>query len=143
MKQELVQDWMTRDVKTISPHTHLPDAHRLMTDEGIRRLPVVDHGHLVGVLTLGDVRGAEPSEATSLSIWEVNYLLAKMEIKKVMTRNPITIHPEATINEAAQVMLEHKVSGLPVVNQANEIVGIITESDIFRMVVRAWNEPDN
>jgi CBS domain-containing protein len=140
MKQELVKDWMTRDVMTITPHTSLPEAHRLMTDKQIRRLPVVENGQLVGLLTLGDVRGAEPSEATSLSIWEVNTLLADMEINKIMTRQPITIAPEATINEVARVMLEHKISGLPVVNSQGKIMGIITESDIFRMVVREWNK---
>ena len=140
MKQELVKDWMTRDVTTITPHTSLPEAHRLMTDKRIRRLPVLEHGQLIGMLTLGDVRGAEPSEATSLSIWEVNTLLAGMEINKIMTRQPITITSEATINEAARIMLEHKISGLPVVNNEGKIIGVITESDIFRMVVREWNK---
>ena len=140
MKQELVKDWMTRDVTTITPHTYLPEAHRLMIDKQIRRLPVIENGQLVGLLTLGDVRGAEPSEATSLSIWEVNTLLAQVEISKIMTRHPITIAPEATINEAARMMLQQKISGLPVVNGQGKIIGIITESDIFRMVVREWDK---
>lgn len=138
MKQEQVANWMTTKVITISPHTTLSEAHRLMTDNQVRRLPVVENDCLIGILTLGDVRGTEPSEATSLSIWEVNYLLAKMEIKQTMTRNPVTIHPQMTISEAAKIMLAHKISGLPVVNDRQEIVGIITESDIFRLLVRAW-----
>lgn len=140
MKQELVKDWMTRDVVTITSDTTLPDAHRLMDEKGIRRLPVLKEGRLVGIVTRGDVRGAEPSGATSLSIWELHYLLAKLTITEVMTRNPITISQDATIGEAAQVMLDSRISGLPVVDSGGKVVGIITESDIFRMVVQRWSE---
>lgn len=139
MKKELVKDWMTRDVVTISSDMTLPEAHRLMIDRKIRRLPVVDHGRLVGIVTRGDIRGAEPSGATSLSIWEVNYLLARLKIGELMSSNPATISAEATIGEAARLMLEKKISGLPVVDQARQVVGIITESDIFRMVVQEWH----
>jgi CBS domain-containing protein len=140
MKQELVKDWMTRNVVTITPDTTLPEAHRLMTEKRVRRLPVMKNNLLVGIVTLGDVRGAEPSGATSLSIWEVNYLLSKLKIEEIMTRNLLTISSNATIGQAAEVMLEHKVSGLPVVDRDKQLVGIITESDIFRMVVHAWRE---
>lgn len=140
MKQEYVKDWMTRDVVTITSDTTLPDAHRLMDEKGIRRLPVLKEGRLVGIVTRGDVRGAEPSSATSLSIWELHYLLAKLTITEVMTRNPITISQDATIGEAAQVMLDSRISGLPVVDSGGKVVGIITESDIFRMVVQRWSE---
>ena len=139
MKKELVKEWMTRDVITITPNTTLPEAHRLMTEKGIRRLPVIENGRLVGIVTRGDIRGAEPSGATSLSIWEVNYLLAKLHIGEIMKRNPITISQEATIGEAARLMLENKISGLPVVDGDRQVVGIITESDIFRLVVQEWH----
>jgi CBS domain-containing protein len=142
MKQELVKNWMTRNVIVVGPETGLAEAHRLMTTHRIRRLPVVKHGRLIGIVTLGDVREAEPSDATSLSIWEINYLLAQLKIEKIMTSNPITISPEATIGEAAQLMLEHKISGLPVAAKDGQIVGIITESDIFRMVVQAWTQTE-
>lgn len=138
MKQELVKNWMTRDVITIDADAGLSEAHRLMVDHRIRRLPVLKAGHLVGIVTLGDVREAEPSDATSLSIWEVNYLLAQLKVSKIMSQNPITISPNATIGEAAWLMLEYKVSGLPVIDKAGNIVGIITESDIFRLVVQQW-----
>jgi len=141
-KQERVQDWMTKDVITVSPNISLPEAHRLMTDNQIRRLPVVQNSKVVGMLTLGDVRGAEPSEATTLSVWELNYLLAKMKIKETMTHNPTTITPNYTISEAAKVMLTHKISGIPVVDDQHNLVGIITESDIFRMVVRRWHDDE-
>ena len=136
MKKELVRDWMTTDVITITPDMTLPEAHQLMTNEEIRRLPVVDKGgRLVGIVSIGDVRSAEPSPATSLSIWELNYLLSTLTIGKIMTPSPYTITPEATLAEAARMMLEHRVSGLPVVDEAYHVIGIITESDIFAMVV--------
>jgi len=142
MKQELVKDWMTRNVVTITPDTTLPEAHRLMTEKRVRRLPVMRNDFLVGIITLGDVRGAEPSGATSLSIWELNYLLSQLKIEEIMTRNLITISPYATIGQAAETMLEYKVSGLPVVDGEMKPVGIITESDIFRMVVQGWHQVD-
>ncbi len=136
MKQELVKNWMTRDVITVTPEATLPEVHRLMRERKIRRLPVVDaDGHLVGMITLGDVRGAEASPATSLSIWELNYLLARLKVEQFMTQNPVTIGEESSIGEAAQLMLAHKISGLPVVTAGGELAGIITESDIFRMIV--------
>lgn len=136
MKKELVKDWMSTDVITVAPDMTLPEAHQLMTNEEIRRLPVVDeNGRLLGIVTIGDIRSAEPSPATSLSIWEMNYLLSSLKLEKIMTANPRTIHADATIGEAARMMLEHRVSGLPVVDDEHRVVGIITESDIFSMVV--------
>ena len=136
MKKEVIRDWMTSDVITVTPDMTLPEAHQLMTNEEIRRLPGVDkQGHLVGIVSIGDVRSAEPSPATSLSIWELNYLLSTLTIGKIMTAQPFTISPEATLAEAARMMLEHRVSGLPVVDEEHRVIGIITESDIFAMVV--------
>ncbi len=144
MKKELVKDWMSKDVIAVSPETSLPEAHQIMMSEEIRRLPVVGNGRkLEGIVTLGDVRGAQPSPATSLSIWELNYLLSNLKIKKIMTPNPITLNVQATIGEAARTMLEHRVSGLPVVDDDHLLVGIITESDIFSMVVlHEWNQEE-
>ncbi|MCA9951239.1 MAG: CBS domain-containing protein [Anaerolineales bacterium] len=142
MKKEMVKDWMTSDVITVHPETSLPETHQLMVSEEIRRMPVVDaDGRLVGMVTLGDVRGAQPSPATSLSIWEMNYLLSSLKVEKIMTPEPIVIYPEQTIGEAARIMLENRVSGLPVVDEDGRICGIITESDIFSMVViHEWSE---
>ena len=140
MKKELVKDWMTRAVVTVTLDVTLPEAHRLMEDKKIRRLPVLEKGQVVGIVTRGDVRGAEPSGATSLSIWEVNYLLAKLKVGELMTRHPATISAEETIGEAARLMLEKKISGLPVVDNEQRLVGIITESDIFRLVVQEWHK---
>lgn len=140
MRQELVRDWMTREVVVVAPETTLPEAHRLMNNNQIRRLPVMQDGRLVGIVTRGDVRGAEASDATSLSIWELHYLIAKIKIQEIMTENPVTISQDATIGEAARVMLDYKISGLPVVDEQGRLVGIITESDIFRIVVQDWSE---
>ena len=140
MKQELVGDWMTREVITITPDTSLKEAHDIMNEKGIRRLPVVADGTILGIVTLGDIRGAEPSRASSLSIWEVHHLLAKLKVSEIMTRNPATIPQNASIGEAAKMMLEKKFSGLPVVDDENHLAGIITESDIFRLVVSEWHK---
>lgn len=135
MKKSCVRDWMTPNPITIDPKTTLPEAHRLMKECHIRRLPVVDRGQVVGILTLGDIREASPSDATSLSIYELNYLLAKLTVEHIMTREPLTIAPSATIREAAQIMLERKIGSLPVIED-EKLVGIITESDIFRVLVQ-------
>lgn len=138
MEQERVMDWMTSDPITIIPETTLPKAHRLMMEHSIRRLPVMKNKAVVGIVTLGDVRGAEPSGATSLSIWEINYLISRLKIEEIMTPRPLTVPMTATLGEVAQLMLEHKVSSLPVLDEKGQLVGIITESDIFRKVVRDW-----
>lgn len=134
MKEQLVKDWMTPEPITVSSQASMPEAYRLMKDEAIRRLPVVDEGKLVGIVTLGDVREASASDATSLSIFELNYLLAMLPVGEIMTPDPITVTSMTAISRAAQLMLEHKVAGLPVVDHG-KLVGIITESDIFRMLV--------
>jgi acetoin utilization protein AcuB len=141
-RKELVKDWMTSDVITVASDMSLTEAHHLMTDNKIRRLPVVKNDRLVGIITRGDVREARPSDATSLTIWEINYLISKLKIKDIMAPNPISILPNATLAEAAQLMLDNKFSGLPVVDSNKKVIGIITESDIFRMVVQAWGKPE-
>ena len=143
MSTELVKNWMSKEVITIDVESCcLPKAHKLMMDYNIRRLPVVDgNGRLVGIVTRGDIRGAQPSKATSLSVWELNYLLAQLKVADIMTPDPVTLSENSTIAEAANLMLAHKISGLPVLNNHGDLVGIITESDIFRMVVRhEWQE---
>jgi len=142
MKRERVSNWMTPDPITVKLDTTLPEVHQIMVSEEIRRLPVVDEkGCLIGIVTLGDVRGAQPSPATSLSIWEMNYLLSSLDVEKIMTPDPITVHPDQTVGEAARIMLENRISGLPVTDEEGCLVGIITESDIFSMVVlHEWSE---
>ena len=138
MRLELVKDWMSREVITVSPDASLPEVSGLLTEHRIRRLPVVDNGRLLGIVTFGDVRAARPSSVNTLDVAEMNYLLAQIKVRAFMSEHPVTIEPEATIGAAAQVMLQKSISGLPVVTPAGALVGIITESDIFRMVVHDW-----
>jgi len=137
MKDQFVKDWMTRDPVVISSKTTLPEAYKLMKERHIRRLPVVDHDKLVGIVTLGDVREASPSDATTLSIYELNYLLAQLTVDRIMTRNVLSVSLGTTVREAARMMLEYKIGGLPVLENG-KVVGILTESDIFRLVVQGW-----
>lgn len=131
-----VSDWMTKNVLTTHRQTAISSAHQVMRENNVRRLPVVDDGELVGIVTIGDVREASPSDATTLSIWELNYLWSQLTVEKIMTRNLLTVKPDSPILDAAEIMLEHKVSGLPVVDDNGSLLGIITESDIFRMLIR-------
>lgn len=139
MKKNLVRDWMSANPLTIGPKTSLHDAHKLMRERHVRRLMVVENDKLIGIVTLGDVQMAEPSSATSLSIFELNYLLAKLTIDEIMTRNPITVQVSATVRDAAKLMLDHTIGGLPVMDD-DKLVGIITESDIFRVLVQSPDE---
>ncbi|MFL5735228.1 MAG: CBS domain-containing protein [Chloroflexia bacterium] len=138
-KEIFVMDWMTSPVYVIHTDTPVADAYNMMMQRSIRRLPVVEGERLVGIVTLGDLREARPSPATSLSIYELNYLLAKLTVAQVMTHNPFSITPDTSIQKAARIMLERKVGGLPVVNEKGKPVGIVTESDIFRMLVDQWD----
>ena len=142
MKDLLVQDWMTKKVITVDVRTPLPDAHKLMRTNKIRRLPVMDHDRLMGIITRSDIREASPSDATTLSVWELTYLLSKLEVRQIMTRDHIMIAPAATIKEAATLMGGHKIGGLPVVDETGQLVGIITESDIFRVLIAWFDEQE-
>ncbi|HNB53281.1 MAG TPA: CBS domain-containing protein [Anaerolineales bacterium] len=134
MKEQLVRDWMTPNPITISPTTTLPEAQQLMMEKNVRRLPVVWQGKVVGILTFGDIREARPSDANLLSVYELNLVLDHLLVKAIMSPDPICIRPDATIGEAAKILLEHKFGGLPVVENGN-LIGIITETDFCRLLV--------
>lgn len=131
----LVKERMSYPVFTIHPDTPVPDALKLMKTESIRRLPIVDkRGRMVGIVSDRDLLHASPSKATSLSIWEVNYLLSKLKVEKIMTRAVISIDEDTPIEEAARIMADNKIGGLPVLRDG-ELVGIITETDLFNIFV--------
>lgn len=132
----LVKDWMIAPVITVEASSPISAAHHLMKNNTIRRLPVLNNNKLVGIVTIGDVREASPSDATTLSIWELNYLWAQLTIEKIMTRNILTVTPDTPILDAAETMMEQKVSGLPVVD-GDKLVGMLTESDVFRMLIKS------
>jgi acetoin utilization protein AcuB len=125
-----VRTKMTTNPFTISPDSTIPDAHEIMAKHNIKRLPVVKNGILVGVVSKGDIAQASPSKATSFSVGELTYLLARTKISQVMKKDPVTIGPDALLEEAAIVMRNSEIGFLPVV-QNGRVVGIITESNIF------------
>ncbi|MEN6328640.1 MAG: CBS and ACT domain-containing protein [Syntrophomonas sp.] len=131
-----VKDRMSKGAKTVGLDTSLTEAFRIMKENGIRRLPVMDKEKLAGIVTLSDLNQAAPSSATSLSIHELNYLLARTKIKDIMPKKQklLTIGPENYIETAAKLMRANKISGLPVVDNG-KLVGIITETDIFEALI--------
>jgi acetoin utilization protein AcuB len=130
-----VRDEMSSPVVTVPPDMPFQDALRLMQQKNFRRLPVVDDkGKLVGIVAERDLLYASPSPATSLSVWEMNYMLSKIKVNRLMTPEVITTTPETTIEDAAHLMVVKRVGGLPVV-EGDEVVGIITETDIFKTLV--------
>lgn len=139
----LVKDFMTPDPVTITPDTSHSDAVRIMREHGFRRLPVVDKdGKLVGIVVEKDLLSTQPSPATTLSIWEIHNLLSKLKVKDFMTRPVYVVEEDWPIEDAARVMVEHKIGCLPVM-RGDKLVGIITESDIFKAFTRmfAGGEP--
>ncbi len=128
----LIKDWMTNDPVTITEDTSMIKAIHIMKERRFRRIPVVTAGRLVGMVTDRDLKEASPSKATTLDVHELYYLLAELQVKEIMSRNPVSVLANDTVEHAAQVMLEHTISGLPVVDQDGKVVGIITQSDVFR-----------
>lgn len=132
----LVKDIMTPNPITVKPEVSFQDALKLMRDKGIRRLPVVDDmGKLIGIITEKDLLYASPSKATSLDIWELNYLLSKLTVKDIMTHSVITVSEDLPVEEAAKVMADKKIGALPVMRDG-ELVGIVTETDIFKVLLK-------
>ena len=121
---------MTANPYTVTPDTNVVDAYALLHQHKIRRLPVVDNGELVGIVTEKELQQVSPSKATALSVYEINYLLAKTKVKDAMYSHPISTTPDALLEEAAVLMRDNNVGALPVVDQG-KLVGIITETDIF------------
>ena len=137
----IVSKRMTANPTTITSDMTVVDALQLMRNNKFRRLPVVDNGKLVGIVTDRDLREVSASPATSLSVFELNYLLAKMQVKDIMTKPVVTINVEATVEEAALVMYTNKIGGLIVVDVNQQVVGILTETDIFKAFVDAMGLP--
>ncbi|MBP2640407.1 MAG: putative signal transduction protein with domain containing protein [Firmicutes bacterium] len=130
-----VKTRMTANPVTIKSTATIADASEIMRANKFRRLPIVDDGRLVGIVTDRDLREVSASPATTLSIFELNYLLAKMKVKDIMKRNVITISAEATIEEAALSMYNNRIGGLVVVDDQGKVTGVLTETDIFKSFV--------
>jgi acetoin utilization protein AcuB len=130
----LVRNWMSSNVITIDSKDSLEKANRLMRENKIRCLPVLNQNNLVGIFTDRDLKKASASGASGLEVHELIYLLNKIKISEVMTRNPITVQPDNTVDEVAQILVLYKISSVPVV-EAGDLIGIITQSDIFKVYI--------
>lgn len=137
----LVGERMNRPVISVAPETPVNDALHLMRTEHIRRAPVVSHGKLVGIVSMKDLLNASPSNATTLSVWELNYLLSKLTVEPIMTRNVLTVTEDTPVEEAARIMADQRVGGLPVL-RGGEVVGIITETDLFKIFLELMGARD-
>ncbi len=132
----LISDWMTREVVSVEPDVSMMKVSKIMKEKRIRRLPVVDSGNkLLGIVTDRDIKEASPSKATTLDIHELYYLLSEIKVKDIMTKKPFSVMPDHTIERAALIMMEKRVGGLPVVDEQEHVVGIITESDVFKVLI--------
>lgn len=127
-----VGERMSRPVISVSPDAPINEILAMFRKEHIRRAPVMKDGKLLGLVTEGDLSNASPSAVTTLSIWEMNYLISKVKVKDVMTKKVITVTSDTPIEEAARIMADKKIGGVPVVNEG-KVVGIITETDLFKI----------
>jgi acetoin utilization protein AcuB len=130
----LVRDWMTRNPATVGPRTPIMEAVQVLREGGFRRLPVMDDGRLVGIVTERDLKEAAPSKATSLSVYELNYLISRLLVRDIMVSDVVTIDADATVEQAALLMAERKVSGLPVLADG-KLAGILTVNDVLEAVI--------
>ena len=126
---------MARSPVTVRPDTTLPEAIKLLKSQRVRRLPVLDGTRLVGIVTDRDLKEAMPSQATSLSIWEITSLLASLTVREVMTASVLTTTPDTLLVDAAYTMLNHKIGGLPVIDADHHLVGVVTVTDVLREYV--------
>ena len=131
----LVKNWMTKDVITADAGDSMQHAINLMKEHSIRLLPVLSKGKLVGVVTDRDLKRASPSDATTLDVHELLYLIARIKIKDVMTKKPITVLEDHTVEEAAEVLMQKRISGMPVVDAQGQVVGVISQQDLFKVLI--------
>ena len=129
-----VGERMSRPVIAVTPEHPINEVLAMFRNEHIRRAPVMREGKLVGIVSERDLLNASPSSATTLSIWELNYLISKVKVKNVMTKKVITVDADTPIEEAAKIMADKKIGGLPVVS-AGKVVGMITETDLFKILL--------
>jgi acetoin utilization protein AcuB len=131
----LVKNWMSKNVITINEDDSMQEALKLMKQHNIRMMPVLKNGQLVGVLTDRDLKRASASDATTLDVHELLYLISKIKVKSIMSKSPISVPPDLTVEETAEVLLNNKISGAPVVDDSGKVVGTITQTDLFRVLI--------
>jgi CBS domain-containing protein len=140
MERTRVRDIMNSPAVTIGPDTSVPAAIALMRQHDIRHLPVVESGRLIGMISRGDLREASMSASINADQYELHFLLSKLTVERLMSRKVFTVTPDAFIVHAAELMTDNKIAGLPVVDQKGVVVGIVTESDLLRMLVSKLRE---
>ena len=131
----LVKNWMSKPVITVDVNSSMQEASRLLEKHHFRMLPVMNQENLVGIITDRDLKRSSASDATSLEKHELLYILLKIKVQDIMTKNPICVAPEYTIEETARILMEHKISGVPVVGTNGEVDGIVTQSDLCRVLI--------
>lgn len=131
----LVKNWMSRNVFTITPEDSMQDAVYLMREHKVRTLPVVKNDEVVGIVSETDIKRASASDATGLDVHEILYLISKIKIKDIMSKNPITVHEDLTVEETAEILMKEKISGVPVLDNEGKILGIITRDDLFNVLI--------
>lgn len=131
----LVKNWMSKPAITIDAGASMNDAIKLLKTHNIKMLPVMEKGKLVGIVTDRDLKRASASDATSLEIHELLYLISKIKINEIMTKKPITVPEDYTVEETAEILLKHNISGVPVIDQYRDVIGTITQNDIFRILI--------
>ena len=131
----LVKNWMSKTVITADINDSMQDAVKLLKQNNISMLPVMKNGKLVGIVTDRDLKRASASDATTLEVHELLFLISKIKVKEIMTANPVSIPIDFTVEEAAEVLLEKNISGAPVVDKTGKVVGTITKGDMFRVLI--------
>ena len=131
----LVKNWMSKGVITIDENDSMEHAVKYLRDHNIRMLPVMKKGKLVGIVTDRDIRSASASKATSLEIHELAFIISRIKIKEIMTKDVITVPPDYTVEETAEILLRNKIDGVPVVDHRGQTVGVITQSDLFKAII--------
>ncbi|MFO7965401.1 MAG: CBS and ACT domain-containing protein [Desulfobacterales bacterium] len=131
----LVKDWMSKTVVAVDADASMADAVKLLKEHHIRMLPVMSNGKLVGVVTDRDIKRASASDATTLEIHELLYLISAIKITEIMSPNPITVSEDYTVEETARILLVNRISGVPVTDASGSVAGVITQSDLFKVII--------
>jgi CBS domain-containing protein len=142
MEKTRVCDIMTSPAIVIEPGTTVPVAIALMKEHRVRHLPVVEGERLAGIISRGDLREASVAAAINADFYELNFLLNHLTVDRLMSHKVFTVTPDTMIVDAAELMTEHKIAGLPVVNPDGSVLGIVTESDLLRLLVRKLREAE-
>ncbi len=133
----LIREWMTKVVVTVTPETSMMKASKIMKEKGVRRLPVLDSSNrVVGIVSDRDIKEASPSKATTLDMHELYYLLSEVKVKNIMTPDPVVVRADQTVETVALLLVERHIGGVPVVDEDNKIIGIISDSDLFKIMIQ-------